>query len=65
MSYYSSPENLDFIRELVHLYAKKGVDSIFSWTYRAGKGTVLSAPEPDKVWDILGKAFGEVLNKQL
>ncbi len=63
MSYYSSPDNLEFIRTLVHLYADKGVDSIFSWTYRAGKWTVLSAPEPDKVWDILGKAFGEVLKK--
>ncbi len=64
MSYSSSPDDLEFIRNLVHLYAKKGVDSIFSWTYRAGKWTVLSAPEPDKVWDVLGKAFGEVLQKE-
>jgi len=65
MSYYHSPEDLNFIRTLVHLYAKKGVDSIWSWTYRAGKWTTLSAPEPDKVWEILGKAFGEVLNKEV
>ena len=25
------------------------------------KGTFLSAPEPDKVWKILGEAYGEVL----
>jgi len=64
MSYYQSPDDLAFIRTLVHLYANKGVDSIFSWTYRAGKWTTLSAPEPDKVWTILGKAFGEVLQKR-
>jgi len=63
MSYYQSPDDLEFIRTLVHLYAEKGVDSIFSWTYRAGKWTVLSAPEPDRVWSILGKAYGEVLKK--
>jgi hypothetical protein len=61
MSYFQSPPNLNYIKELVHLYAKQGVDSIYSWTYRAGKGTILSAPDPDSVWRILGEAYGEAL----
>lgn len=61
-SFFRSPENLETIGDIVKIYSEEGVDSIFSWTYRAGKGTFLSASEPDKVWDILGKAFGEFLN---
>ncbi|MCP4978033.1 MAG: hypothetical protein GY931_17935 [Maribacter sp.] len=62
-SFFRSPEDLNTIKEIVRIYAQEGVDSIFSWTYRAGQGTFLSAPEPKKVWDILGDAYGEVLNK--
>lgn len=62
-SFYQSPKDLEEINYLVKLFAEMGVDSIFSWTYRAGKGTVLSAPEPEKVWDLLGRAYGEVLKK--
>jgi hypothetical protein len=62
-SFFRSPEDLNTIKEIVKVYAEEGVDSIFSWTYRAGQGTILSAPEPKKVWDILGEAYGEVLNK--
>jgi hypothetical protein len=61
-SFFRSPENLNTIKDIVHIYADEGVDSIFSWTYMAGKGTILSAPEPDKVWKILGEAYGEVLS---
>lgn len=61
MSYFESPADLEMIRQIVHCYAKAGLDSIFSWTYRAGQGTILSAPDPLKVWDILGNAYGEVL----
>lgn len=63
MSYFDSPDDLDFIKEVVHTYADAGVDSIFSWTYKAGKGTFLSAPKPDSVWEVLTEAFGEVLSK--
>jgi hypothetical protein len=63
MSYFDSPSDLDFIKKIVHAYADEGVDSIFSWTYKAGKGTFLSAPNPDAVWDVLTEAFGEVLEK--
>lgn len=60
-SFFRSPRNLENIRNVVKIYAEEGVDSIFSWTYRAGKGTFLSAPDPDAVWKILGEAYGEVL----
>lgn len=62
-SFFRSPNDLQTFKKVVQIYAEEGVDSIFSWTYRAGKGTFLSAPEPDKVWQILGEAFGEVLKK--
>jgi hypothetical protein len=61
-SFFRSPDNLDTIADVVQVYAEEGIDSIFSWTYRAGKGTFLSAAEPDRVWDILGRAYGAVLS---
>ena len=61
MSYFESPANLEMIRQIVRTYASAGVESIFSWTYRAGQGTILSAPNPREVWDLLGEAYGEVL----
>ncbi|HVA97706.1 MAG TPA: hypothetical protein VNG53_02335 [Bacteroidia bacterium] len=61
-SFFRSPENLQTLKKIIKVYAEEGVDSIFSWTYRAGKGTFLSAPEPDKVWSLIGEAYGEVLN---
>ena len=60
-SFFRSPRDLENIRRVVHIYADEGVDSIFSWTYRAGKGTILSAPDADAVWNILGEAYGQVL----
>ncbi len=54
---------MNSLKDIVHINTDEGVDSIFSWTYGAGKGTILSAPQPDKVWKILGEAYGEVLNK--
>ena len=44
-------------------YADSGVDSIFAWTYRGGRGTTLAAPKCDEVWDVLGDAYGEVRGK--
>lgn len=63
MSYFDSPQDLEDIKKIVRIYAEEGVESIFSWTYRAGQGTFLSAPEPEKVWEILGEAYGEFLCK--
>ena len=60
-SFFRSPEDLNTIKKIIHIYAEQGVDSIFSWTYRAGMGTILAAPEALKVWKILGEAYGEVL----
>lgn len=61
MSFLDSPRDISFIKEIAHCYADAGIESIFSWTYRAGKGTFLQAPDPDLAWDTLGEAFGEVL----
>lgn len=61
MSYFDSPADLNDIKEIVRIYDKAGIESIFSWTYRAGQGTFLSAPDPIRVWDVLGEAYGEVL----
>ena len=63
MSYFESPRDLNFIKDVVQVYGAAGVESIFSWTYRAGQGTILSAPEPQKVWDLLGEAYGAVLKR--
>ncbi len=63
MSYFESPANVNVIKQIVHAYSNAGIDSIFSWTYRAGMGTALAAPNAQRVWDILGEAFGEVLVK--
>jgi hypothetical protein len=61
ISYFEPPRDLNFIKGVVRAYATAGVESIFLWTYRAGKGTILSVPEPKKVWDVLGEAYGKVL----
>lgn len=61
MSYFQSPHDITFIQDVVRTYAQCGIESIFSWTYRAGQGTILSAPDPKLAWDTLGEAYGEVL----
>jgi hypothetical protein len=63
MGYYQEPENLDEVKEVVHLYSDMGADSLFAWTYRGGHGTVLAAPSALKLWDTIGEAYGEVLKK--
>ncbi|HPM82752.1 MAG TPA: hypothetical protein PLF81_18740, partial [Candidatus Anammoximicrobium sp.] len=63
MGYYQEPENLAEIGDVIRLYAEMGVQSIFAWTYRGGHGTVLAAPRALEVWDTIGKAYGEVLQK--
>jgi hypothetical protein len=40
-----------------------GVESLFAWTYRGGRGTVLAAPRAQEVWDAIGQAYGEVLGR--
>lgn len=64
MGYYNEPKRLEEIKEVAHLYKDMGVESLFSWTYRGGHGTVLAAPRALEVWDMLGEAYGEVLDEK-
>ena len=64
MNYYQQPEKIKEIKEIAHLYADMGVESLFAWTYRGGHGTVLAAPRALEMWDMLGNAYGEVLSKK-
>lgn len=61
MSYFDTPSDPAAFTHIAKAYAEAGVESIFSWTYRAGKGTFLQAPDPDAAWAALGRAFEEVL----
>lgn len=61
MGYYQEPQDMNRIKEVVHLYDEMGVESLFAWTYRGGHGTVLAAPHALQLWDTLGEAYGEVL----
>ncbi len=63
MGYYQEPEDLGEIRQIARLYAEMGVESLFAWTYRGGHGTVLAAPRALQIWDAMGDAFGEVLER--
>ena len=62
MGYYSKPDDIKEIKDIAHLYRDMGVESLFAWTYRGGHGTVLAAPHALEVWDMLGEAYGEVLD---
>ena len=64
MNYYQEPDDLTEIKEIAHLYANMGVESLFAWTYRGGHGTVLAAPHALEMWNMLGDAYGEVLDKK-
>jgi hypothetical protein len=64
MNYYNEPEDLSEIKEITHLYSEMGVESLFAWTYRGGHGTVLAAPHALEMWDMLGEAYGEVLDEK-
>ena len=62
-------KNFDSIRQLRVAHTRpdhfdRALESIFSWTYHAGQETILSSPEPQAVWRILGQANGEVLTKR-
>lgn len=63
MGYYQQPDNLQQICDVVKMYADMGTDSLFAWTYRGGHGTVLAAPNALEVWNMLGKAYGQVLQR--
>lgn len=62
MSYFDSPRPITVIGDIARVYAEAGIESIFSWTYRAGQGTFLEAPDPESAWAALGEAYGAVLS---
>lgn len=64
MGYYNEPENLDYVKEIVHLYDDMGVESLFAWTYRGGYGTALASPRALEFWDKIGEAYGEALSPE-
>lgn len=64
MGYYNEPEDMKEIKDIVHLYDSMGVESLFAWTYRGGYGTVLAAPHALDMWNMLGEAYGEVLDEK-
>lgn len=64
MGYYNEPEKMEEIKEIVHLYDSMQIESLFAWTYRGGYGTVLAAPHALEMWDMLGEAYGEVLDEK-
>lgn len=61
MSYFDSPSDLSQFTQIARTYQEEGIESIFTWTYRAGAGTFLSAPDPEAAWAAIGDAFGAVL----
>ncbi|MDY4186245.1 MAG: hypothetical protein SOX77_00110 [Candidatus Borkfalkiaceae bacterium] len=63
MGYYCQPEDFKQIDKVVDLYESLGVDRLATWTYRGGYGTSVSAPDPIKLWDAIGKNYKRVLKK--
>ncbi len=63
MGYYQEPEDLNEIVDIAKLYADLGTESLFAWTYRGGRGTVLAAPRALELWDAIGLAYGKVLHR--
>lgn len=61
--YLSHQRGFDDWEAIAHCYAEAGIESIFSWTYRAGAGTFLQAPDPELAWKTLGEAYGEILER--
>lgn len=62
------PAKTEEVSENIRLLNKlevegKKVDSIFCWSYRATRGTVLSCMKPDLAWKLVGESFGEVLER--
>ncbi len=37
-----------------------GVDSVFAWPYRGGAGSILESGDARALWEVLGRAYGEV-----
>jgi hypothetical protein len=44
----------------VEVIAEEGVKNIAAWSYRAGAPMYLASADPDKVWEVLGRAYRKV-----
>ena len=63
MGYNKCPEDYKQIDKVVDLYEDMGVDRLSTWTYRGGYGTSVAAPEPLKLWEVIGANYRRVLKK--
>jgi hypothetical protein len=48
------------VDQAVRIIASEGIGNIAAWSYRGGAPMNLASDNPDRVWEILGKAYGEV-----
>nr|MDO8079857.1 hypothetical protein [Candidatus Freyarchaeota archaeon] len=48
------------VREAGRIIGKSGVDSIFTWAYRACEGSVIQSGNPKKVWSIIKEVYEEL-----
>ncbi len=63
LGYSSQPEDFKQIDKVVDMYENAGIDRLATWTYRGGYGTIVSAPDPIKLWDAIGENYKRVLKK--
>ena len=63
MGYNAQPADFSQIDKVVDMYEGMGVDRLATWTYRGGLGTIVSAPDPLKLWDRIGENYNRVLTK--
>jgi hypothetical protein len=45
------------LKEAVQIASQLGVDSLFAWPYRGGKGSILESGDAVKLWDTIGEAY--------
>ncbi|MGQ9722769.1 MAG: hypothetical protein ACUVXA_15775 [Candidatus Jordarchaeum sp.] len=48
------------VREAGRIIGKSGVDSVFTWAYRACEGSLVQSDNPKKVWSIIKEVYAEL-----
>ena len=48
------------VREAGRIIGKSGVDSVFTWAYRACEGSIVESENPKKVWSIIKEVYEEL-----
>ncbi len=48
------------IREAGKIIGNSGVDSVFTWAYRACEGSIVQSENPKKVWTIIKEVYAEL-----